>query len=717
MVALLAALLAACGGDGPSGTAPTPTSMSAAQPSAPATATAPPPTATPTVAPTPAPTPSATPAPPTPAPTPSPTASAVPVEYLPLTVGEPRELPAGLALFFGRYSCWQCGGAYVDFLRVVFDAEARAFRVDRPLAFFDEVGRPESFAASRSGREMAVAVCGGGVCSWPPFGISDPDGAMHVWFSRDGGGSWEEAGMALPASFILEVAAADVLVFELNEWQDRNRWNHLDDGEWADFLAPLAPLGVTPSTSWLYRLRWLGSGEEFTSEKDDNVWSWSYLGWQDGAPDLAPPPTLGGLQWHGVDVHPDGAVAWGGWDGETSLLAIADTRGAIQGVYGLPSYGFPMSFVVENLLVRGVARPPVDENPDEPPATEVELLDLATLRAHPVEGLSLPMDQGPASLGGVPYHFLFARPAAERAAGAPSAPAPSVAAPEPPPSEWDWDFTRLERGWPRPLPAGYALVYAAVPCSGCGFYGVGDVRRAVFDEEAGALREERLLTFFEERDADVFDFAVSESGREMAVSVCAVGYCGLGDGWPSEDAVQRLWTSDDGGDTWTNAGEVTPGSKLLRVTADDVALALWERTAPDQHLVRWFVSGKELAAPAAPAGVADHHRRGVFAGWSEDDRPVWRFGDVHLAAGGDRVPAPVPPRTGWWNSARAISTARGEPLIISNADGVIVLIDLATRRFHLLSGLPVANGYVSDYRQPGVPAYYHLLRVHPALAE
>ena len=419
MVALLAALLAACGGDEPSGTAPTP----AAQPSAPvsATATAPPstatpsvapspsPTAAPTVAPTTAPTPSATPTPPTP----TPTASAVPVEYLPLTVGEPRELPEGLALFFGRYSCWQCGGAYVDFPRVVFDAEARAFRVDRPLAFFDEVGLPESFAVSRSGREMAVAVCGGGVCSWPPFGISEPDVAMHVWFSRDGGGSWEEAGMALPASFILAVTAADVLVWELNEWQDRGEWNHLDDGEWADFLAPLAPLGVTPSTSWLYRLRWLGSGEEFTSEKDDNVWSWSYLGWQDGAPDLAQPPTLGGLRWHGVDVHPDGAVAWEGWDGETSLLAIADTRGALRGVYGLPSSGQAMSFVAENLLVRGVDRPPVDEAGDEPPATEVELLDLATLRAHPVAGLSLPMDQGPASLGGVPYHFLFARPAAE----------------------------------------------------------------------------------------------------------------------------------------------------------------------------------------------------------------------------------------------------------------------------------------------------------------
>lgn len=617
-------------------------------------------------------------------------------------MGEPRELPAGLALFFGRYSCWQCGGGgYEDVLRVVFAADARAFRVDRPLASFDG-GRPDSFAVSRSGREMAVAVCGDGACAWP-LGTSQPDGAMHVWFSRDGGGSWEEAGVALPASFILEVTAEDVLVWELNEWQDRDGREHLDDGEWAEFLAPLAPLGVTPSTSWGYRLRWLGSGEEFTGEEDDDYASWhQYLGWKDGLPDLAPLPAFGGLQWYGVDVHRDGAVAWRGWRGETSLLAIADTQGALHGVYGLPSSGQAMSFVAENLLVRGVDRPPVDEAGDEPPATEVELLDLATLRVHPIKGLSLPMDEGPASLG-LRYHFLFARPAAERAAGEPSAPAL-------PPREWDGDFRRLERAGPRRLPAGYALIYAAVPCDGCGFYGVGDVRRAVFDEEAGALREERLLTFFDERDADVIGFAVSESGREMAVSVCAAGYCGQGDDWPSEDAEQHLWTSDDGGGAWTNAGEVTPGSNLLRVTADDVVL-WW--SAPDSAVVRWFMSGKELAAPDAPAGFPNWQGF-PFGGWSEDDRPVWRFGDVHLAAGGDRVPAPDRTRE---FATRAITDAQGAPLIVSSADG-IVLIDLATRRYHPLAGLPVASGvaYASDYRRLGVPAYYRLLRVHPALA-
>ena len=415
MAALVVALLlAACGGE-PSAPAPTLTATPSATPTAMPTV-APTPSMTPVRSPVATPSPTPTLAPTrtaTPAPTPSPTPPAI--DYLPLTMGEPRDLPAGLALFFGRIPCWQCGpGGYADILRVVFDAEARAFRVDRPLASFDEKrpqGPPlESFAVSRSGREMAVAVCGVGACAWP-YESSGPDAEMHFWLSRDGGGSWEEAGVALPGSFILDVTADDVLVWELNEWYDRSRWDYLDDEEWADFLAPLAPLGVTPSTSWRYRLRWLGSGEEFTTE--DGSAAVPYRGWKDGQPDLATSPALGGLEWYMRDAHPDGAVAWLGWDGETSLLAVVDAEGALRNVYGLPSSGqWSMSFVAENLILRGVDRPPLEEFPDEPPATEVELLDLATLRVHPIKGLSLPMDEGLASTG-PRYHFLFARPAAE----------------------------------------------------------------------------------------------------------------------------------------------------------------------------------------------------------------------------------------------------------------------------------------------------------------
>lgn len=327
-------------------------------------------------------------------------------------MGEPRDLPAGLALFFGRVPCWQCGGAYIDILRVVFDAEAGAFRADRALASFDEEWPqgplPESFAVSRSGREMAVAVCGTGACAWP-LGDSEPDAEMHFWFSRDGGGSWEEAGVALPGSFILEVTADDVLVWELNEWYDRSWWDYLDDEEWAEFLVPLAPLGVTPSTSWKYRLRWLGSGEEFTTE--DESAAHLYQGLRDGQPDLPALPAP--EDWRVGDAHPDGAVAWRGWDGETSLLAVVDAEGALRSVYGLPSFfGHSMSFLSENLILRGVDRPSPEDTVHDAPATEVELLDLTTLSVHPIEGLSLPMDEGPASVG-PRYHFLFARPAVE----------------------------------------------------------------------------------------------------------------------------------------------------------------------------------------------------------------------------------------------------------------------------------------------------------------
>lgn len=432
-LALLAVvLLAACGGEPPAPPPPStatltptvaPTLVPTAMPTVAATPSATP-VRSPVATPTPTPSPSATPMPATPTPSPTPIATPAPptpsptppaIDYLPLAVGEPRELPAGLALFFGRVPCWRCGAGYVDILRVVFDAEAGAFRVDRALASFDE-GRPQSllpysFAVSRSGREMAVAVCAVGACAWP-LADSEPDAEMHFWFSRDGGGSWEEAGVALPGSFILEVTADDVLVWELNEWHDRSWWDYLDDEEWAEFLAPLAPLGVTPSTSWRYRLRWLGSGEEFTTE--DGSAAFPYRGWKDGQPDLPTLPALGGLEWHEGDAHPDGAVAWRGRDGETSLLAVVDAEGAVQDVYGLPSGGQRrMSFVAENLILRGVDQPSLEDGDfEEPPATEVELIDLATLSVHPVEGLSLPMDEGPASVG-PRYHFLFARPAVE----------------------------------------------------------------------------------------------------------------------------------------------------------------------------------------------------------------------------------------------------------------------------------------------------------------
>ena len=415
MVALVAVLLAACGGV-PS--APAPTTPPTATPTLTAT-----PSATPTAMPTLAPTPSMTPvrspvATPSPTPTPTPTVTPAPtpsptppaIDYLPLTMGEPRDLPAGLALFFGRIPCWQCGAAYVDILRVVFDADAGAFRADRALASFDEEWPqgllPESFAVSRSGREMAVAVCGTGACAWP-LGDSEPDAEMHFWFSRDGGGSWEEAGVALPGSFILEVTADDVLVQELNEWHDRSWWDYLDDEEWAEFLAPLAPLGVMPSTTWRYRLRWLGSGEEFTTE-DESV-AHLYQGLRDGQPDLPALPAP--EDWRVGDAHPDGAVAWLGWDGETSLLAVVDAEGALRNVYGL-SFGHRISFLSENLILRGVDQPSPEDAVHDAPATEVELLDLATLRVHPIRGLSLPMDEGPASVG-VRYGFLFARPVAE----------------------------------------------------------------------------------------------------------------------------------------------------------------------------------------------------------------------------------------------------------------------------------------------------------------
>ena len=775
MAALVVALLAACGGE-PSAPTPSPMITATLTPTVAPTTTptvvptpsatpvrSPVATPTPTPTPMPTPTPTVTPSPATPTPSPSVTPSPTPpaIDYLPLVVGEPRELPAGLALFFGRTSCWQCGpGGYADILRVVFDAEAGAFRADRPLASFDG-GQPQSlplssFAVSRSGREMAVAVCAVGACAWP-LADSGPDAEMHFWFSRDGGGSWEEAGVALPGSFILDVTADDVLVWELNEWYDRNWWDYLDDEEWADFLAPLAPLGVTPSTSWRYRLRWLGSGEEFTTE--DGSAALPYRGWKDGQPDLATPPAPGGLEWYMRDAHPDGVVAWRGWDGETSLLAVVDAEEAVQDVYGLPSGGqWSMSFVAENLILRGVDRPPVEEAFDEPPATEVELLDLATLSVHPIKGLSLPMDEGPASLG-VRYGFLFARPVVE--AGEPSGAATADAPTPTPPAI---DYLPLTVGEPRALPAGLALFFGRAPCWRCGAPYV-DILRVVFDADAGAFRADRPLASLDEVGTlwgYPGTFAVSRSGREMAVAVCHA-FC-AGSTVPRSPPDVRVWRSRDGGKSWEDAGAVLPPLWIEEVTVDDVLVREWNRSEYEwdrlgrrgeewtarlaslgvtpstswKYRLRWLGSGEEFTGEEDPiayrgwrGGQPDLMSPPALGGleWRVgDSRPdgavVWdgRHGDVWLLAVVDTEGA-LQGVYGLPSSGQRRMSFVAENLILRGVDRPsledgdfeeppateVELLDLATLRVHPVEGLslPMDEGPAS------VGPIYHFLFARP----
>ncbi len=225
---LLTLAAAACGGEtippapGPAHQSPTATESPEPSPTATPTAASTV-TATPTPVPTPTPSPAATAThspEPTPAPAPEPTATPTPppaTEYLPLTMGEPRALPAGMALYYLEH---HCEGAW-DTHRVIAQADAAQFRVDRPLSFFDEQSHPGAdvvvYGVSASGQTLAALRCERGFC-WT---IDGPDGhaVSALWVSEDGGETWEtwetwgEVPVVGASVQILAVTDDDVALF------------------------------------------------------------------------------------------------------------------------------------------------------------------------------------------------------------------------------------------------------------------------------------------------------------------------------------------------------------------------------------------------------------------------------------------------------------------------------------------------------------------------
>ncbi len=218
LVAFVAAVLAACGGDPPESPAtrtstpspvaatPTPTRSATTAPAPTGTAPAPTGTATPvpTDTATPVPTatatstPAATPAP-SPAATPSPTPSVTPTptEYVPLTMGEPRPLPPGATLYFRQYD--SCHGPV--WWRRAVATEAGDLAWDNPFAELpavnaDEWGPenwpPQLARLSASGQTLVARVCERGACM--AFDHVDEDAVEALWGSVDAGESWERWG-------------------------------------------------------------------------------------------------------------------------------------------------------------------------------------------------------------------------------------------------------------------------------------------------------------------------------------------------------------------------------------------------------------------------------------------------------------------------------------------------------------------------------------------
>ena len=320
------------------------------------------------------------------------------IEFTPLTRGEPRPLPEGLALYYLVWPCTQCDPGPSDLRRVFFDEAVDAFREDRPLAFFDGVNEQHyypvaGFRVSESGQRLAAAICHVGRCGFAYEGaFPTADAELRLWVSHDGGRSWEDWGELLPQPRVVEVPDDDVLVRTRNIWHTREDWGELSDEAWESMLARLAALGLDELEGWEERTRWVVSGEEYSPPPEPAA------------------PRLGDLDWWRLRDQPATGVAWAATAQDNYLLTIADREGSIERVYGARDWFAGGSFITDDLLINPVL-PPVDGEPTQ--IATLELVDLASASIHEVKGLALPLGLDPAGGGQQReyYHFMIARPA------------------------------------------------------------------------------------------------------------------------------------------------------------------------------------------------------------------------------------------------------------------------------------------------------------------
>ena len=332
--------------------------------------------AEPTSEPTPGSTPEPTATPtPTATSTPHPTPELTTAESVRITRGEPRPLPAGLALYYWVNPCTHCGGVPFDLRRVIFDEAANTLREDRPLATFDDAGDiphyypVRSFGVSESGQTLAVTVCHAAYCDvdpWEDPEYPDIDTELRLWVSGDGGATWRDWGELLPETRIIEVTDDDVLTETWNIWETREPWEELTDGEWQAMLLRLAPLGLDKREGWTYRYRWVASGEPA-----------------------------------------DPAAVWSTRHEAGLTLAIPDHDGSVEHYIATDQRGGPS--IVGDLLIRPTMR---FGTSFLSAAATLEIVDLATMSTHEVEGLSLPfgLDIESAKSQRDYYHFITARP-------------------------------------------------------------------------------------------------------------------------------------------------------------------------------------------------------------------------------------------------------------------------------------------------------------------
>ncbi len=133
---------------------------------------------------------------------------------------------------------------------------------------------------------------------------------------------------------------------------------------------------------------------------------------------------------------------------------------------------------------------------------------------------------------------------------------------------------------------------------------------------------------------------VSPDGQTLVAHVCERGVCWEFDRPPSEDAVEGLWASVDGGETWERWGDFPKGlvREWVSVVTEEDVVVFSPSDATDAYRAWWFRSGEDMAPPE---GI-DHPR---ILGWrtgGDAPEPIWEDGDgtVAVSASGDDLPRP-----------------------------------------------------------------------------
>lgn len=240
------------------------------------------------------------------------------------------------------------------------------------------------------------------------------------------------------------------------------------------------------------------------------------------------------------------------------------------------------------------------------------------------------------------------------------------------------------------MPAGIALYYNVGVCMACGA-GYGDVRRVVFDEDAGVYREDRPLAFFDGKGT-VVGARVSRNGQEMAAMICHVGDCTGAYEPVSADALQHLWISRDAGRTWADLGPVPAGTSLWEVPSPF-------RESPSSDTGSWrTIAWRSLEQGYYLFAIADEGGaiRGVYG--SEEPLGDWYEG---YSVRGDSVTGDL---VVWW-----AETYSEWPTFLVGAG----MVDLATATSHEVAGLSLPLGFDPEADEEQDDFYYFLMAARP----